>query len=115
MSESTDPRQRATAARQARERRIHELRRRVAAVAVAVFVAAWAGIFLQLVSGHDPALAHDLSPVATQSADPDTAADDWSGATASDDTTSADGADSTATSSAQTQSSTPGAVTTRQS
>jgi hypothetical protein len=91
MSDGSDPRQRAAQARRARGQRIHALRMRVAATAVALFVFAWAGIFVQLVSGRDPALAKDLAPVATQSADPQpTASDGWpagdssQGATASD-------------------------------
>ena len=67
MIDSSHPK---PAARLARERRLHLLRMRVAALAVAIFVAVWVGLFVQLVSGDDPALAGDLAPVATQSADP---------------------------------------------
>jgi hypothetical protein len=38
-------------------------------VAVALFVAVWTGLYIQLVSGHDPALASEATPVA-QSANP---------------------------------------------
>ena len=40
-----------------RRSRIAALRRRALGVAVAVFVAAWIALFIQLTSGHDPALA----------------------------------------------------------
>ena len=41
----------------ARERRVSVIRRRVVAIALAVFLALWSVIFLQLVSGNDPALS----------------------------------------------------------
>jgi hypothetical protein len=86
MSETTDPRARAVAKRRAREERIHRLRMRIAAAAVALFVFTWGGLYFQLVSGHDPALASGPASVATQSADPDvTSSDGWSnGATATE-------------------------------
>jgi hypothetical protein len=74
---STQPSQAALDARRARAARIHALRLRVVAVGVAIFVAAWVGIFVQLTTGHDPALAKALTPVATQTADPDTTSE-WS-------------------------------------
>jgi cytoskeletal protein RodZ len=40
----------------ARKRRVVVLRRRVVALAVAVFLAVWGVIFVQLAAGHDPAL-----------------------------------------------------------
>jgi predicted metal-binding membrane protein len=112
MDETTDPRRRAADKRRAREQRMRDLRARVVAVAVALFVAAWAGLFIQLVSGHDPALAGEVAPVA-QAADPEAATDDsaddgWSdGASADDGWSSSD--------TASTDSSQPAAVTTRQS
>ncbi len=75
MTESATPH---ATARLARERRIHALRMRVVAIAVALFLAAWAGLFVQLVSGHDPALASSTSSVAAQSADPAATDDGWS-------------------------------------
>lgn len=42
----------------ARAERVRRVRRRVIATAVTTFVVAWTVIFGQLVSGHDPALAH---------------------------------------------------------
>ena len=63
----TPIRQLAADKRRAREQRIRDLRTRVVALAVALFVAVWSGLYIQLVSGHDPALAGEATPV-TQSA-----------------------------------------------
>jgi cell division protein FtsN len=103
MPETPDPRQQAAAKRRAREQRIRDLRTRVVAVAVALFVAVWTGLYIQLVSGHDPALASETKAV-TQSAAP--AGETWSDDAATD-TWSDDSTDATA--------SQPAAVTTRQS
>jgi hypothetical protein len=48
----------ALAAAKLRERRLHvrKLRRSVVAIAVALLLALWAVVFLQLVTGHDPVL-----------------------------------------------------------
>jgi hypothetical protein len=59
----------------ARRARTQTLRMRVLAIAVAIFLAAWLGLYVQLLSGRDPALANDLRPVAAQTADPQTASD----------------------------------------
>jgi len=98
---------------------------RVAAIAVALFVAAWAGLFVQLVSGHDPALASNSSTVAAQSADAavtddgtsDGAAGDGSSAvlTASDSSSFSTSGAEPSGADAATQSSAPAAVTTGQS
>lgn len=122
MDESTP---RNATARLARERRIHTLRMRVVAIAVALFVAAWAGLFVQLISGHDPALASSTSSVATQSADPSVTDDGWSDDGSGDDSTSPlTGSDSTTAtpadaelsgSGSSSQSSAPATVTTGQS
>ena len=102
------PRQQAADKRRAREQRIRDLRRRVVAVAVALFVAAWGGLYIQLVSGHDPALASETAPV-TQAADPEAVTDDgWSDS-------STDGAWSDSSDSTQSASAEPAAVTTGQS
>ena len=77
MPDSLDPQQLAAVKRQARAQRIYDLRMRVAAVAVALFLAAWVGLYVQLVSGNDPALANDIAPAA-QSADPTAVSDDSS-------------------------------------
>ncbi|MCW3065644.1 MAG: hypothetical protein JWN32_2816 [Solirubrobacterales bacterium] len=51
------PRELARARLEARSRRIRLVRRRVTGVAVGVFVAVWAVMGTQLITGHDPALA----------------------------------------------------------
>ncbi len=116
MSETTDPRQQAAGKRRAREERIRRLRMRIAAVAIALFVAVWTGLYVQLVSGHDPALASEAGTVATQSADPEVTTEDdgWSDEDAwSDGTASSDGGDvAEDTSQASSE---PAAVTTGQS
>ena len=59
--------------RQARRARTRTIRRRVATGAVALFLATWALIAVELVSGHDPALAsRKTTTVATSSAQPAT-------------------------------------------
>jgi hypothetical protein len=109
MSESPNPK---PAARLARERRLHVLRMRIAAFAVATFVALWVGLYVQLVSGDDPALARDVAPVATQSADPAATSDGGrSTGAASAQSSEASGAGAVTT----TQTQQPAAVTTRQS
>ncbi len=107
MPATPDSRQQAAAKRRAREQRIRDLRRRVVAVSVALFVTVWAGLYIQLVSGHDPALAGEIEPV-TQSAAPagETRADDTATDTWSDDTTATD---------TESSASEPAAVTTRRS
>ncbi|MEY2440645.1 MAG: hypothetical protein QOJ46_71 [bacterium] len=107
MSETTDPRQHAVAKRRAREQRIHRLRMRIATAAVALFAFTWGGLYFQLVSGNDPALASSQSSVATQSADPEVSNQDgWR-----DDVT----ATGTAQSPSSSVSSEPAAVSTGQS
>ena len=89
MPDVPDPGRQAADKRQARVRRIRDLRVQVAAIAVALFICAWAGLYIQLVSGNDPALAGTVAP-ASQPADLD-ATDDGSDDGWSDDGTS-DGA-----------------------
>jgi hypothetical protein len=125
MSDSPDPRQLAAAARRARAGQIHALRLRVAAIALALFIGAWAVIGVQLVTGHDPALANDVTPVAVQAADAGTTDDEASSdATTTDGgtdaQTSGSGADppssgSTTDATTATGTSEPAAVTTGQS
>ncbi len=122
------PRQLAADKRRAREQRIRVLRTRVVALAVALFVAVWSGLYIQLVSGHDPALAGEATPVTQSAATEETSRDGWSGDdsdtptddestdTWSDDST--DGptdASSTDAASDDTASSEPAAVSTGQS
>ena len=55
----------------ARRRRIHAIRVRVAAGAVALFLALFSGLYVQMASGHDPALAKASSTqVAATSSSP---------------------------------------------
>jgi len=51
-----------------RRRRVSLIRRRVIAIALAVFVSLWIAIFAQLVSGHDPALSRHKSTALTSTA-----------------------------------------------
>jgi len=55
---AADARERAAALRLARGRRLWRLRRRIAGGALATFVLAWSGLFVQMATGHDPALDH---------------------------------------------------------
>lgn len=50
--------------REARATRARTLRRRIVGGSVALFVATWLLITIVLVSGHDPALAHNASTAA---------------------------------------------------
>ena len=54
---SCDPRSAARDRRLARQRRTRTIRKRVAVGTLTLFLAAWSAIFVQMVSGHDPALA----------------------------------------------------------
>jgi hypothetical protein len=51
-----------------RRRRVRSIRRRVAGLAAGTFLAATGGILVQLVTGHDPALAHSGSSASKASA-----------------------------------------------
>jgi hypothetical protein len=48
--------------------RVHNLRRRVIAASVALFIALFSGITIQLASGHDPALKAQSTSAVTQPA-----------------------------------------------
>ena len=50
----------------ARRRRIHTNRKRVAAGAVAAFIALFSGLYVQMASGHDPALGTSSAQVASK-------------------------------------------------
>jgi hypothetical protein len=104
MSEAVDK-------RAARRRRISHIRRTVVAVSLAMFIALFAGLYVQMAAGRDPALGSQT--VATSSTSSDTSSAAASGDTASSSTGSTDGtgasSDNTANSSA------PSAVTTSQS
>ena len=75
-------RARGQAIRSARLARARTIRRRVIAVAVAVFVASWLLIMVVLVSGHDPALAKNSAASAVAST-PSTTTSSQSGDTSS--------------------------------
>lgn len=68
VSDSIDRRARAVAERR---ERIHELRMWAATLALCAFVALWAGLFVQLATGHDPGLSNDASSAIVQSIDPE--------------------------------------------
>jgi uncharacterized membrane protein YgcG len=74
-TDGADAKTLATARLEARARRIRMIRRRVIAGALALFVATWVFITLQLVTGHDPALAKSsttsaVTPSSSPSASP---------------------------------------------
>lgn len=54
-----------TARLKARRRRVRLIRKRALAAAASTFALLWGVIFFQLVSGHDPALAHKSSGAVT--------------------------------------------------
>lgn len=106
-----------------RRQRVTRIRRQVIALAVAAFLALWGVIFVQLVSGHDPALAAKASTpavVSTTSSTPATITTSSSGSstTSSGSATSKSGSSTShsggsTTSSSSSASTTP--VTTSQS
>ena len=100
----------ALAAMKLRERRqrIRRLRRTVVAVAVTLFVALWAVVFTQLVTGHDPVLAAKAQTASAASTSSGTGSTGSSGSA-----TSASG--STGSSSGTSSSGTTSSVTTGQS
>jgi cytoskeletal protein RodZ len=90
-----------TARLKERRRRVASVRKRALAAAASTFALVWGVIFFQLVSGHDPALAHNASRTAT-------ATTSSSGSTSSN-------AGSTSSGSASSGSGSTGAITTSQS
>jgi cytoskeletal protein RodZ len=100
------PRELGRARLEARGRRIRRLRRRVTAVAVAVFVGVFGVMTEQLVTGHDPALAKTATTATTAS----------SASTSTKTSTTASSSTSSPTTSTSTgTASSPTAVTTSQS
>ena len=84
----------------ARRRRIHRIRTRVAAVAAALFIAAFSTIYVQLASGRDPALlaaAAQVSTTTSGSSDTTTTDSSDSATTDSSDSATSDSPDSTTT------------------
>jgi cytoskeletal protein RodZ len=63
-----DPRRVAGERLRVRRRRVTMIRRRVLITALVLFVAIWGVIFLQLISGHDPALSKKAATAGTSSA-----------------------------------------------
>ena len=68
MTPSPSARSQGAAIRQARHARIRGIRRRVIALALALFIATWLLITITLASGHDPALAANAAKVSATSA-----------------------------------------------
>lgn len=100
--------------RRARAMRTRMIRRRVATGAAALFIGTWAWIAIELVSGHDPALAaRKTSTVASSSAQSATSTSSTtsSGTSASDGTTGSSAGGATSSNNQGATSS----VTTRQS
>ena len=79
---------------EARARHIRTIRRRVLAGALALFVATWVFITLQLVTGHDPALAKSGTTSAVTAASSPGTSSSTSGVSSTALTTSSSGASS---------------------
>src|SRR5436309_13067984 len=78
-----------TARLKARRRRIGLIRKRTVAIAASTFALIWGVIFVQLVSGHDPALAHNSSSTAASpSGSPGSTSSGSTGSTSSGSTSS---------------------------
>jgi hypothetical protein len=103
-------RQTSTARLADRQARIKKLRKRLIATVTAVFVAVWIGVFGQLVSGHDPALAAHSTGSGTSSSQ---AANTGSSGSSAGSTGASSGSGSASASSPSTATASP--VTTRQS
>jgi hypothetical protein len=58
-----------------RRARIHNLRMRVAAGVLSAFLAIWCVLFVQLATGHDPAVDNGATAAIVQSADPEVTTD----------------------------------------
>lgn len=101
----------------ARQHRTGRIRKTVAGIAVAAFVGPFAVIYANVASGKDPALANNVTAVATASratsgSDESSGSDTTTSGTSGSTTTSGSSASGTSTSNT---SSTPAAVTTQQS
>jgi hypothetical protein len=95
----------------ARERRVSQIRRRVVALATAIFLATSGGIFVQLATGNDPALATS----AAQTAATATPAASTSSGSATVTASSGSSSSGTVSGSTSSGSNNTAAVTTRQS
>jgi len=107
----------ASARLSARRRRIRRIRTTVVAIATALFLALWAVIFTELVTGHDPALAASSAKSAATNATVASTAGTarTSGSTGSGSGSTSSGSGSTSSSSSASTGSTTTAVTTSQS
>ena len=63
----------------ARRARVRRIRARVAAGTVALFIAAFSGLYVQLASGNDPALGAESAQVATTTSSSSASTDTGSG------------------------------------
>jgi hypothetical protein len=94
-------------AAQERRRRVAGIRRTVAVLAVSAFLALWSGLFVQLRSGHDPALGTASSSTSSGGS---SASSGSSGSTSANDDASA-GSDGTDATTPSTSDSLPPATT----
>ncbi len=106
-AEQLNARALARSRRAAMRRRAGRIRRSVAALAVALFTAAFLGVYVQLASGHDPALSAAGKSTASSTPSASTEASTSSGSSSQE--------SSGASSSSSTEASTPSSVTTSQS
>lgn len=102
--------------RLARRTRARMIRKRVAAGAATLFIGVWAVIAVELVTGHDPALAAHKSSTASSGSAATTTITTSSSSTSSFGGSGSSGSGSSSQSATPSaQSSSPSAVTTRQS
>jgi cytoskeletal protein RodZ len=101
----------------ARKRQVVLIRKWVAGIAVSIFIALWVVLFVQLVSGHDPALAHGSSPktASAQSTTSNQTANQGSNQTSNRTTNQSSNQSSNQTSSSSGSSSGTSPITTSQS
>jgi hypothetical protein len=99
----------AVAARAARSRRIANIRRAVIGLSLALFIALFAGLYVQMAAGRDPVLGSQTT--AGRSA----ASSGSSGSSGSTGSTTSTGGSGSSASSASSASTPPAAVTTSQS
>lgn len=107
----TTPRPRAHDLLAARRRRVVRLRQAVLGIGIALFIALFATIYVQMATGHDPALSASSAQVAAAS----TASSGAEPGTASTTPSSADSTEAGATDTGAAAGSDPAPVTTAQS
>ena len=90
-----DPRARAEQRLRERARRLSVIRRRVITLVGSTFVLMWGVIFVQLVTGHDPALAHHKSAAKTLASTTASGASGSSGGVSAGSTSTSAGSTST--------------------